>query len=377
MLIQIINEIKISWKINLFGVVICAAIMCVVMIFNNLAEYLMPQIYNEYDEQFEEGIEVRIYGMKLDQVDYINSLHIKNLDIIVSRSTQFDNADIVNNNGSKIDEKELVWLTDEKYDEYKIPKIISADEFNYSDGAIVYCNSIQAEEYEVGSELSLYLDNGKIIGKYIVLKVIENNDMEHSKVVLPAKSVIQSMDKVGYIISYNVTCLYPNTRGYVGFKEQLKEKNIRCTSEVDEVVEIYATLQKVFEIIAVLFTIIAVLVLVVLTIIIINVREKFLIMQKVLGKSNAGIMMIYVVIIELQIIASAVLGCLVGYLYINYLSNILQELYNFRIDVNFVRTCNLFLIDILISNLALIPNLFFIKKTICNKDIVTTVNIKE
>ena len=377
MLTQIIDEIKISWKIILFGICVCAAVMSVVMIFYNLTEYLMPEIYRDYDKEFEEGIEVDIYGMKFSQIDFVNSLGIDSLDILVSESKHFNETQIVDDNGINIYDKEIIWLTEQKYDEYKIPETLSAEEFNNSSGVIVYCNRTEKNTYMIGDKLSLFMKNGKSLGNYSILQVVTDDSIEKTKVIFPAKSVIEAMDKVGYSVYYSVYCVYPNVESYIGFKNRLKKENINCMSDIDEVVTLYDSLNLMFKIIAVVFTVISVFVIFILSIININIREKFLILQKVLGAKNSKVTFIFIVIMEIQIIISDIIGSLTGYIYTNYLTKVLEGLYSFKIEVNHVNLGGAILAGIIISNVALIPFAFVIRRAICKKEIVTIINNKD
>lgn len=369
MLTQVFNEIKISLRIYLLGIVISAVIICTAMIFSNLSECLMPAIYREYDENFEDGIDVWIYGMKLEQVDFVNSLNIKDFYFYVTQSTQISNSYVLYSDGSRIEEKEIVWLTDEECETYQ------TDEFNNSEGAIILC-SPEYNKYSVGDEVGLFLKN-KNIGKYEILRVVEEDGIEGSIALLPIKSVARLMDEAGYIIPYNASCVSPGIGEYIRLKESLSKENIRCRSFADEEIEVYSTLQKVFGIIAILFTIIAVIVLVVLAVININLREKYLVIQKVLGNSNVKIMMIYAAIIEMQIIISCILGCLIGVFYTGYLSDTVRKIYNFSINISYSRTWIRFLLEIGISNLALIPGMLVIKRSICKKEVAAAINMRE
>ena len=62
MLTQIADEIKCSKKILFLGVIISSAVICVAVIFFNLTEYLMPEIYSNYDKQLEDGVKVSVIG---------------------------------------------------------------------------------------------------------------------------------------------------------------------------------------------------------------------------------------------------------------------------------------------------------------------------
>lgn len=377
MLTQIIDEIKVSWKIILFGICVCAAVMSVVMIFYNLTEYLMPEIYSDYDKKLEEGIEVNIHGMKLSQTDFVNSLGISSFDISVSASKHFYDTQVIGDNGINIYDKEIIWLTEQKYDEYKIPKTISAEEFNNSTGVIVYCNLTEKNTYMTGDKISLLLKNGKSLENYTILEVVADDSIEETKVIFPAKSVIEEMDKAGYSVYYNVSCIYPNVESYINFKNRLKKENINCTSDIDEVVTLYDSLNLLFKIIAVVFTIISVFVIFILSIININIREKFLVLQKVLGAKNSKVTFIFVVIMEIQIFISDIAGSMAGYIYTNYLTKVLEGLYNFKIEVSHVNLGGAILAGIIISNIALIPFAFVIRRVICKKEIVTIINNKD
>lgn len=377
MLTQIIDEMKISWKIILFGICVCTSVMSVVMIFYNLTEYIMPEIYSDYDKDFEEGIEVNIYGMKLSQIDFVNSLGIDSLDISVSGSKHFDETQVVDDNGNNIYDKEIIWLTEHKYELYKIPETLSYEEFNNSSEAVVYCNPTEKNTYMIGDELSLFMKNGKSLGNYSILQVVTDSSIEQTKVIFPAKSVIEAMDKAGYTVYYNVNCVYPNVESYINFKNRLKKENINCKSDIDEVVTLYAYLNLLFKIIAVIFTIISVFVIFILSIININIREKFLVLQKVLGAKSIKVTFIFIVIMEIQIIISDIIGSMAGHIYTNYLTNVLEGLYNFEIEANHANLGGTVLAGIIISNIALIPFAFVIRSVINKKEIVTIINNKD
>lgn len=140
---------------------------------------------------------------------------------------------------------------------------------------------------------------------------------------------------------------------------------------------IVASLELVFKIMVVVFTVISVMVMVVLSIININTREKFLILQKVLGARNYRIICIYLAILELQIIVSDIVGSVIGYIYTNYLTDVLKELYSVAIGCSNVNLVWIILRGIIISNIAMIPFAFIIKKIISKKDIIATINNKD
>lgn len=378
MLIQIIDEIKYSKKILLLGIGTCIAIMSIVVIFSNLTIYLMPKIYNNYDRQFKDGITVDIYGMQLDRVDFVKSLGITKLNISIAGSSHFDSASIIDeSNDVEIKNKELVWFTEENCSEYYISPNINIEEFNESNNAIVYCSYKDMNNYEIGDVLSLELKNGKVINNYIILQVIECADMKEIKVIIPAKTTIAALDKAGYIMNYDVQAIYPKTEGYISLKKELAKKNIICKSDIDNVMTIVASLELVFKIMVVVFTVISVMVMVVLSIININTREKFLILQKVLGARNYRIICIYLAILELQIVVSDIVGSVIGYIYTNYLTDVLKELYSVAIGCSNVNLVWIILRGIIISNIAMIPFAFIIKKIISKKDIIATINNKD
>lgn len=327
----------------------------------------------------EDGVQIDVYGLKLNQLDILEKAGAENFNVSISESEVFLNSNLIDeNNNTAISYKEFQWLSDEncKMDGIFIPENFSMRDFNFSTNAIIYCTSSETNKYNIGDTLILSLKNGKVIEKYTVTEIVLDNSIENLSVLLPAVSVISAYDEAGYVINYGVSCTYPNVQGYMGFKKELEKQNIVCKSDIDEMSTLTASMNLVFKILAVVFVAISVFIMVVLTIININTRERFLILQKVLGASDFRIIGIYVVILEMQIAISDIIGCIWGYTYTNYLLEVLEDLYGMVTKVDF----NLAMIiigSIIISNIALLPCIFIIKRIISKKDIVAEINNKE
>lgn len=379
MLTQIADEIKCSKKILFLGVIISSAVICVAVIFFNLTEYLMPEIYSNYDKQLEDGVKVSVNGLKLNQLDIIKKSGAENINVATTGSDTFYNSSLLDeNNNLQIYCKDYIWLSVENCEEndINIPEDFSMNDFNMSTNAIIYCTPSETNNYNIGDTLVLSLENGNVVENYTIIEIIEDDSIEETSTLLPAVSVILANDKEGYSISYSVSCIYPSVQGYMEFKKELAKQDIVCKSDIDEVSTLAAALNIVFKIMAVVFIAISVLVIVVLTIININTRERFLILQKVLGSSELRIVSIHTVILELQIVISDVIGGIGGYAYTNYLINILGDLYSMEVKIR-LNLILLIISGIVISNIALIPCVFIIKRIINKKDIVMVINNKE
>lgn len=379
MLTQIIDEIKCSKKIVFLGVIISSAVMCIAVIFFNLTEYLMPEIYRSYDKQLEDGVPVNVSGLKLNQLDILEKSGAEQINISTWGSTTFDNSVLIDeNNNLQIFNKNFIWLSIENCEEnsINIPNSFSMKDFNLSMNVLLYCTSSEYNKYNIGDTLTLTLKNGTVVEKYTIIEIIENDSIEETTALLPAVSVILANDKAGYAIRYGVSCVYPNVQGYIEFKKELEKQDIVCKSNIDEVSTLAGTLNLVFKIMAACFITISVFIMVVLTIININTREKFLILQKVLGATWQRIISIYIIILELQIVISDIIGGIGGYIYTNHLICVLEDLYGMEAEVN-LNPVSIAVFGIAISNIALIPCVFIVKRIINQKDIVTVIGYKE
>ena len=182
---------------------------------------------------------------------------------------------------------------------------------------------------------------------------------------------------MGYRISHDINFIQHDIVKYLELKDTLREQDALCKSYIDTALEISETLSYLFKLLGVIFTVISVFAIFELMVININTRERFLVLQRILGAKKYKIVTVYVLILEIQIIISDVIGSILGMYYTKYLSGVLKELYDFSITINISEIYGIILKEIIISNISLIPIIVVINRIINKKDIISVINKKE
>lgn len=374
----VIGEIKHSCKMILLGIAIATAIMSVVVVFYHLTGYIMPMISNQYDNNFEEGISTYIKRLDIDKVELLDELGAENIKLRTDESNQFYMSSLESDDkGVVIADKFCQWFTEEDFVAGDIPDGIAWKEFNYSENAIIYCTQKEAEKFKVGDILSLYLKNGTFVSEFKIAAVVQEDEAQGAYAVLPSAAVIQKMNEKGISISYNIECTIPKASQYINFKKSLASYGAYCSCNFDDILNLVSTLKLIFKIMAAVFVVISVFVVVTISIININTREKFLVLQKVLGSTDRKIIFIYMIILELQVIVSDIMGCFIGLKFTKHLTNVVYNLYKMEYNIENFSVVSIVLKCILISNIAVLPFLLVIKKVINRKDIIQVINNKD
>ncbi len=374
----VIGEIKHSCKMILLGIAIATAIISVVVVFYHLTAYIMPMISNQYDSNLEEGISTYIKRLDIDKVELLDEFGAENVKLHTDESNQFYMSSLeLTGKDIVLGEKFCQWLTEEDFAAGQIPDGIAWKEFNYSENAIIYCTQKEVESFQVGDVLSLYLKNGTFVSEFKISAVVRKDDAEETYAVLPSAAVIRKMDEKGISISYNIECTIPKASQYIDFKKSLASYGAYCSCDFDDILSLVSTLKLVFKIMAAIFTVISVFVVVTISIININTREKFLVLQKVLGSTDCKIIFINTIILELQIMVADILGCIIGLKFTKYLTSVVYHLYKMDYSIENFSIISVILKCILISNIAVLPFLLVIKKVINRKDIIQVINNKD
>ncbi len=374
----VIGEIKHSCKMILLGIAIATAIMSVVVVFYQLTGYIMPMISNQYDNNFEEGISTYIKRLDIDKVELLDELGAENIKLRTDESNQFYMSSLESDDkGVVIADKFCQWFTEEDFAAGNIPDGIAWKEFNYSENAIIYCTQKESEKFKVGDILSLYLKNGTFVSDFKIAAVVREEEAEGAYAVLPSAAVIQKMDEKGISISYNIECTIPKASQYINFKKSLASYGAYCSCNFDDILSLVSTLKIIFKIMAAVFVVISVFVVVTISIININTRENFLVLQKVLGSTDCKIISIYMIIFELQVIVSDIMGCFIGLRFTKHLTNVVYNLYKMEYNIENFSVVSIVLKCILISNIAVLPFLLVINKVINRKDIIQVINNKD
>lgn len=378
--VLIIDEIKKSYKLIILGVAISAFVMTVAVLFLNFSEYMMPTVSGYFDSAFGNGIGVTIKKLKADDLDILKDYGIKDIDLIVDSSTQLNKSsmELVGT------EKEIsgqcvqcVWLTEDNLELYEIPQGLNMEDFNFSDEAIVYCNEKDRNDYKEGMLFSLQLKNGKVVNEYKIVAIVEDNNLDEPNVCLPSVSVIKNMEERGIVLSYYIDGILNKPSKYVEVKSKINKRGADMTCNFDKILSLISILKMAFRILGIFFVIISVFVILILSIININLRERFMILQKILGIVDATIIFVYFTIWEIQIVVADILGTLLGFYFSKYVINIMGELYGIKVDFHERRMKRIFLIALLVSNVALMPFIFVLKRIVNKKDIVAYINNKD
>lgn len=378
MLSLVIDEIKCTYKMIILGTIISMLIMSVVVVFYNLTDLIIPEINKKYDSVYSEGVTALVQNLKLDDIDKLSKFGASEILLKCDESNQFINSTLkINDKVIEDIDKEYRWYTNEDFEEGLIPSTIDWEKFNYLEDAIMFCSKEDAFSFNIGDILSLYLQNGTFAGEYKIKIVEVSDDYEKPYIVLPAIAVIKNMDKAGIRISYKLTCNISKPSQYIEFKKNIESYGAYCSCDFDDMLNLISTLDFVFKILAVIFIVISVFVIVTISIINLNTREKFIVLQKVLGATDFKIMSIYVIILEMQIFISDLIGCALGIRFTQYLIDVVYNL--FKTDyvfenINYIGMCG---ISFLISNIAAIPFVFVIKRVINRKEIISVINNKD
>lgn len=374
----VIEEIKCSYKMILLGIAIAITIFSVVIVFYNLTGYIMPAISRQYDKDLEDGISVQVQRLDLKDSDILSELGAENLILNSNDSNKFYDASLkIYEKNIEITEKYYKWITKEDIELLLTENGIEYEDFNNSENAIIYCSKEDMGSFEIGDILSLYLKNGKVVSDFKVQAVIQNDEITTPYAILPSKEVIQKMDEKGISIAYNFECVISKASKYVEFKKELSSYGAYCSCDFDEMLELVSTLKLVFRILAIIFVVISVFVIVTISIININTREKFLVLQKVLGSTDRKIIFIYMIILEMQIILADILGCLLGVKFTGHLTDVVHSLYAMEYNIANVSVISIFLKCLNVSNIAILPFFLVIKKIVNSKDIISVINNKD
>lgn len=192
----VIGEIKHSCKMILLGIAIAAAIMSVVVVCYHLTGYIMPMISNQYDSNFEEGVSTYIKKLDIDKVELLDEFGAENVKLRTDESNQFYMSSLkLTGKDILLGDKFCQWFTEENFAAGQIPDGIAWKEFNYSENAIIYCTQKEAENFQVGDALSLYLKNGTFVSEFKIAAVIRKDDAEGTYAVLSSAAVIRKMDE--------------------------------------------------------------------------------------------------------------------------------------------------------------------------------------
>lgn len=378
--ILIFDEIKKSYKLIILGISISVLVMTVAVFFLNLTEYMMPAVSHYYDSALEDGINIRIDNLSVDRMDVLKNFKVKDICLITESSSQLCKSSLeleeteVNVSGEYI---KCEWIMEENEGLYVIPDGLDLEEFNYSEGAIVYCPEEEMKHYEEGQVFSLQLQNGEIVSRYKIVSVVQSTDSDSVYVLLPSLSVINNMEKRGVVLSYYVQGTLLKTSKYMNLKNKLSNYGASVTCDFDKILSLISILKMVFYILGILFVIISVLVIIIMSMINTHIRERFIVLQKILGAMDGQIIFIYTAIMEMQIVIADSLGCLSGFFFSKYILNIMGKLYGMQAGFQTVRMIEIFIISIVLSNIALLPFIFVFKKIVNKKDVVYIINNKD
>jgi hypothetical protein len=221
------------------------------------------------------------------------------------------------------------------------------------------------------------LKNDTLVNKFVIETIVLDETYLEPYIILPAVAVIEKMDECGISISYDFECKILKASQYIKFKKKIESYGAYCSCDFDNMLNLVSTLKLIFEILAIIFIVISVFILVTIAIININIREKFMILQKVLGATDYKIITIYVIILEIQIIIADLFGCMIGLKFTSHLADVVSNLYEMEYIMNNADHLWLYICSILISNIAMLPFVVFIKQVINKKDIVSVINNKD
>lgn len=378
--ILIIDEIKKSYRLIILGISISVLVMTVAVLFLNLTEYMIPAVSYCYDSMLEEGINICIDNLNVDKIDVLNEFEVKDTTLITESSSQLCKS-LLELDGTEMSVSgeyiKCEWLTEDNEGLYIIPEEIDMDEFNYSDGAIVYCPEEEMKYYEEGQFFTLRLQNGEIVSRYKIMSVVNSTDSDFVYVLLPSLSVIKNMEKQGVVLSYYIQSTLVKTSQYTHLKNKLYGYGASISCDFDKILSLISILKMVFRILGITFVIISVLVIIVLSLINTHIRERFIVLQKILGAMDGQIIFIYTSILEIQIVIANSLGCLTGFFFSKYILNIMAKLYEMGVDFQATRMIGIFFMSFVLSNIALFPFFFVLKRIVNKKDVVCMINNKD
>ncbi len=360
------------------GIAIAMTIMSVVIVFYNLTDYIVPAISNQYDRELQEGVPAFVQRWKIDDIETLSELGAKDIILYSGSTDQFYMSSLkINDKDIEVADKTLKWFTEEDYKSGDVPKEIAWEQFNYSENAIMYCTKADMNKYDMGDMLSLYLKNGTLVGTFKIETIVLDERYDQTFAILPLADVIKKMDKSGIRISYYIDCTILKASQYIKFKNTIESNGAYCTSVVDDMLNLVSTLKLIFRILAIVFIVISVFIIATISIININTRERFLVLQKVLGATDYKIIFIYMIILEIQILVADLLGNMLGIRFTKHLTNVVYKLYKMDYSMENASFLWMLIISILISNIAMLPFVIVIKKVINSKDVVSVINNKD
>ena len=376
----IFEEIKNSYKLITLGIFISTMIMSVAVIFLALVKNIMPAVSGNYDSRLENGINAYIQNLSVRDSDVLQKMNVKDICLITEVSSQLYKSSLeLEGTDMKIsgDYIKCQWYVEDDKKSEVFPEGIKAEKFNYSNSAIVYCSEEEADYYKNGEKLILKLNNGTVVSSFRIEKVIRDNNINCTYVILPSLAVICDMEDKGIIMSYHFECLIPKASQYIDFKNKLSYYGASVKCDFDKMLDLVSILEMVFKVLAIIFVVISVLVIITIDIINLRIRERFLVLLKILGSMDYQILFIYIAILELQIIIADILGCMSGFMFSKHLLNVLETLYGIETTFGHNRIIETFVGSFIISNIALIPCILFIKKIIHSRDVVSVINNKD
>lgn len=374
------QEIRVGYKLLLLGILITSTMIGVSVVFYNLNDYIFPAINGQYDDKFDDGLKVNIHNLNLDDVNILKENGAEDISITINMSQTLSKSVIKSKSSSSNYEGAVIsgeWYNKTSVELEYFPDDFSYDDFNTSDNAIVFCSD--DNEYNVGDEIELYLDSGELVDEFTVSTVVINSDFvgeEELRVVLPLYATVKSMEDCGIFIDYSVECKLPKPSMYLDFKNTLNKDNILCSSNFDDVVAVIDMLSMLCLIMSIVFIIITVFAITNIFTLHIDTREKFIILQKVLGNTSIKITLVYLVILELQIVISNILGCILSSAFTERILQTAYSAFSFSIEFN-MNYWVVLLGTFAVSNISLIPFAIVMMKKINQKDVISIINNKD
>lgn len=374
------QEIRVGYKLLLLGILITSTMIGVSVVFYNLNDYIFPAINGQYDDKFDDGLKVNIHNLNLDDVNILKENGAEDISITINMSQTLSKSVIKSKSSSSNYEGAVIsgeWYNKTSVELEYFPDDFSYDDFNMSNDAIVFCSN--SNGYNIGDEIELHLDSGELVNKFTVLSVITDSDIvqeEELRVVLPLYATVKSMEDYGIFIDYSVECKLPKPSMYSDFKNTLNKDNILCSSNFDDVIAVIDMLSMLCLIMSIVFIVITIFAITNIFTLHIDTRERFIILQKVLGNTAIKITLTYLVILELQIVISNILGCILSSVFTEHILQTAYSAFSFSIEFNM----NYWLVllgTFAVSNISLIPFAIVMMKKINQKDVISIINNKD
>lgn len=390
----VFSEIKVSLKIFVLSIIIATGIFSVAIIFYNLTSYIMPAILNQYDAQLENGLEVCI-----NNTDNLNEKTIKQLEnydaydinIYCGTSTNLRKSSAVLDNYETLDgtQVDCYWYGQDTT-QYN-PEIakVTDEKFNYSNNAIILCaTNDDYKKYSDCKNVDIVLKNGDSIGSFKIIGVekletskldIDESEIEEeleTHIYIPVITTSEKLKSKGIYLSLSVSCRIPKASNYINFKNGMAQYGLHVKSSMEELIGILDMLKILFLILTIIFIILGVLSITNILDIQLSIREKFVVMQKVLGSTNIRIMSIYVMILEIQIVFSALLSCLIGCIFTNRIIGITYSFFALENSsaINYILIA---LSIFIIANISMIPFIFMLRSKLNRTDVASVINNKD